>query len=139
MIICFLFILFSQSINAQTKNDDILEFLRLTGTDKLAEQVLDSMIQQYKLLFPTVSNEMWFLFKRDLKIDDLLYLCVPIYSKYYSHDEIKQLIKFYETPLGKKVIRITPELAAETMKAGQEWGVSIGSSIDKILEKKGYY
>ena len=107
-------------IYGQTKNDDILKLLRISGTDKLAVQVMDAMIPQFNQLVPGIPNIFWVRFKEKLNIDDLLYACIPAYNKYYTHNEIKQLIIFYETPLGKKVIEVTPFLTQETMAIGQK-------------------
>jgi hypothetical protein len=38
----------------------------------------------------------------------------PLYDKFYSEQEIKDLIAFYSTPTGQKVIDTMPELMAES-------------------------
>jgi hypothetical protein len=42
------------------------------------------------------------------------------FDKYYTLDEIKELIVFYKSPVGQKSIKLMPEVTAETMKAVQE-------------------
>ena len=125
-------------IHAQTKDDDILSLLRITGTDKLAEQVMDAMIPQFQQIVPDIPSEFWDKFREKLDIDDLLFACIPAYDKYYSHDEIKQLLEFYGTPLGKRVIEITPMLTQDTMAIGQKWGEKLGQEIVNELIKEGY-
>ena len=92
-------------IYGQTKNDDILKLLRISGTDKLTEQIMSAMITQFEELIPGIPDTFWISFwnrfREKINIDDMLYSCIPVYNKYYSHDEIKQLIKFYESPIGK--------------------------------------
>lgn len=39
-----------------------------------------------------------------------------IYDKYYTDKEIKELIAFYKSPVGKKTIDLTPEIMQESMK-----------------------
>jgi uncharacterized protein len=53
-------------------------------------------------------------------------MAVPVYSKYYSGDEIKQLIQLYETPIGQKMLTTTPKVVAELQAAGQKWGEELG-------------
>lgn len=125
-------------IYGQTKNDDILKLLRVTGTDKLADQMMDAMIPQFKQLVPDIPDQFWTRFKGKLNIDDLLFACVPAYSKYYSHDEIKQLLAFYESPLGRRMIEVTPLLTQDTMLVGQKWGEQLGMEIANELIKEGY-
>jgi hypothetical protein len=67
-----------------------------------------------------------------------LYTCIPVYNKYYTHDEIKQLIAFYESSLGKKLVEVTPLLTQETMIIGQKWGEKLGQDIVDELIREGY-
>jgi hypothetical protein len=123
---------------AQTKDDDILRLLRISGSDKLAEQVMDAMILQFQQFDLGIPNAFWVKFKEKLDIDSLLYACIPPYSKYYTHDEIKQLIAFYESPLGRRSVEVTPLLTQETMAIGQSWGEKFGVDIVNELIKEGY-
>jgi hypothetical protein len=43
---------------------------------------------------------------------------VRIYAKNFSMDDIQGLIQFYETPLGKRVVKTLPEISAESQKVG---------------------
>jgi hypothetical protein len=136
-------LLFVIGINAlgiygQTKNDDILKLLRISGIDKLADQMLNTMIPQFQQLVPDIPNVFWARFRGKLNIDDLLYACIPAYNKFYTHDEIKQLIEFYESPLGKILVEVTPLLTQETMAIGQKWGEKLGQDIVNELIKEGY-
>jgi hypothetical protein len=126
------------SIYGQTKNDDILKLLRISGTDKLAEQMMDVMIPQFRQLVPGIPDVFWVRFRRKLNIDELLYACIPAYNNYYTHNEIKELIAFYESPLGRKMVEVTPLLTQETMLIGQEWGEKLGQDIVNELIKEGY-
>jgi hypothetical protein len=126
------------SIYGQTKNDDILKLLRITGTDKLVDQTINVMIPQFKQLVPGIPDVFWVRFKEKINTDDLLYACIPAYNNHYTHNEIKQLIVFYESPLGKKVVEVTPLLTLETMAIGQKWGEKLGQDIVNELIKDGY-
>jgi len=113
-------------IYGQTKNDDIIKMMRISGSDKMAAQVFDAMMAQFK---PVLPNANWAEIKRKANLDGLLYECIPVYDKYYTHDEIKQFIKFYESPLGKKMVQTTPLIMNETMIIGQRWGEKLGQVI----------
>jgi hypothetical protein len=51
------------------------------------------------------------------------------YDAAFTHEEIRGMIDFYRTPLGKKVLQVTPSLAAASMAAGQSRGEVIGKRI----------
>ena len=42
-----------------------------------------------------------------------------LYAKNYTIDELKELNKFYQTPLGQKTVQIMPQLAAAAAQIGQ--------------------
>jgi hypothetical protein len=43
---------------------------------------------------------------------------IPIYSNTFSMDEIQGLIKFYESPLGQKIVQTMPQVAHDEQQAG---------------------
>ena len=45
---------------------------------------------------------------------------VRIYARNFSMDDIQGLIQFYESPLGKRVVKTLPEISAESQKVGLE-------------------
>jgi hypothetical protein len=138
LILAAVFLIGTFSVYGQTKDEDILKLLKITGTDKLAEQVMTAMIPQFKQIVPGIPDAFWDRFIKKINLDDLLFACVPAYSKYYTQNEIKQLIQFYESPLGKKVVEVTPLLTQETMVIGQKWGEKLGQDIVVELINEGY-
>ncbi|MBC8643763.1 DUF2059 domain-containing protein [Flavobacterium lindanitolerans] len=57
-----------------------------------------------------------------------------VYMKEYTHAEIKEMIKFYETPLGKKITSKAGVLTEKTMEAAQAWGVELQSIMMKYMQ-----
>jgi len=43
---------------------------------------------------------------------------VPIYAKSFSMEDIQELIQFYESPLGKRVVKTLPQVAQESEQLG---------------------
>lgn len=61
---------------------------------------------------------------------------VPVYAKYYTHDEIRALIRFYQSELGRKTVRIMPQLLRETVALGRQWGQALAPQIKRrILQR----
>jgi len=70
---------------------------------------------------------------KDNIMADILY---PIYSSRFSEEELKELIAFYKTPLGKKLLQNMPAITQEAMQAGQKFGQSLGPKIqERILAR----
>ncbi len=128
----------------QAKEADIRRLLDLTSAGALATQTMDSMEGNIRPLmtnsFPPgeYRENLIDLFfekfhsKRDPQ--QLLDLAVPIYDKYYSDDEIKQLIHLYETPMGQKMLKVMPKVLGELQAAGEKWGEGMGrQSMTEVL------
>ncbi len=86
----------------------VKELLELTGSGKLGIQVMNSIIGTYKEQMPDIPTEFWDKFMSQVQPSNLVDLLIPIYTKYYSDDEIMQLIEFYKTTIGQKVIEMMP-------------------------------
>jgi uncharacterized protein len=126
------------------KEADIRRLLDLTSAGALATQTMDRMEENIRVLmtnsFPPgeYREKLIDLFfekfhsKRDPQ--QLLDLSVPIYDKYYSDDEIKQLIRLYETPLGQKMLSVMPKVLGDLQSAGEKWGEGMGrQSMTEVL------
>ena len=57
------------------------------------------------------------------------------YMETYTHDEVKEMIKFYESPIGKKISSSAGALYKKSTEAGQEWGVELQSVMMKYMEQ----
>ena len=128
------------------KEKDIRRLLEVAGTKDLMASVMDGMAQNVK---PILQNSLppgdyrdklidAFIvkFRSKLGLSQLLDLAVPLYEQNYSDSEIKSLIAFYETPLGQKVVRVTPAMPSEMMARGQKLGEEVGrtSMLEVIAE-----
>ncbi len=120
------------------KKQDIQKLLKLTGSGDLAKQMMKQMLSNFKMNMTNVPEKFWQDFEKKADMNELMEQIIPIYDKHLNHEDIKGLVKFYETPLGKKVVTTLPSIMQESMMAGQQWGMKIGQQIAKELEAKGY-
>jgi hypothetical protein len=115
---------------------DIRRLLDLVGTKALLSQTFDEMT---KSLRPVLANSLppgdyrdrlidLFLAKFTAKenVQQFLELAVPVYDKNFSHQEIRSLIEFYQTPLGQKTISVLPKVTLELQEEGRKWGENLG-------------
>lgn len=75
-------------------------------------------------------------FKTKADLQELLDSIVLLYDKYFSAEEVKALIQYYQTPLGQKTVQVMPKLLAEAQETGRKWGEGLGrqSMIDVLSE-----
>lgn len=118
------------------KEADIRHLMDLIGTKQLLGQVMDAMEKSIKPLMTSalpageyrekLVNLFFEKFHSKADLQQLLDMAVPAYDKYYSREEIKGLIQFYETPLGHKMVSVLPKLTGDLQEAGKKWGEKVG-------------
>lgn len=140
ILILAFFVLASFSANAQktTIEEDIRQFLELSGSANVGVQVMETMTGQFKQMLPQVPEAFWTEAMKEFSPETLVNLIIPIYKKHFTQEEIKQLIAFYKTPVGQKVAATLPAVTQESMQAGQQWGQEIGQKVAQKLQEKGY-
>jgi uncharacterized protein len=115
---------------------DIHKLLNLSGSGKIGVQVVAQMIPALQKALPTVPQDFWDDFQKEIHPEELEELIVPIYDKHFSHEDIKKLIAFYESPIGKKLAGELPSISQESMQAGQQWGRQIAQKAIKEVQEK---
>ena len=54
----------------------------------------------------------------DAQLDDLLNAIIPIYQRHLTKTDIEEMIRFYSSPVGQKLLREQPQIIQESMQAG---------------------
>ena len=120
------------------KQADIRRLLELTGAGALGKQVMDQMITQFRGQNANVPAQFWDEFSKELSTDGLVEMTVGVYDKYLSHDDIRQLIRFYESPVGRKLIKVQPLILRDSMQIGGKWGQEVAQKVVKKLQAEGF-
>jgi len=113
----------------QTKDDDIMKLFRVSGTAEIMNQAMEQMFMQLGPMPPAVKN---FLTQK-LSSGEFIRLFVPVYNKHFTHDEIKQMIAFYESPVGRKMVQTTPVMMKEMMPITMQWANGLTEEIMKLM------
>jgi hypothetical protein len=128
----------SQAPGASTeaKRQDIRKLMELTGAAKIGQQMAAQMIPMFKQSNPQVPQKFWDNVMKEFDAKSMIDLVVPIYDKHLTHDDVKGLIAFYQSPLGRKMTSVMPQIAQESMQVGQQWGMQVAQRIQKRLEEQ---
>ncbi len=57
-----------------------------------------------------------------------------IYMEVYTHEDVKQMLKFYDSPIGKKMADSLGEITKKSTVAGQDWGMELQSVMMTYME-----
>lgn len=131
IVLSIAFLIISQIAIAQDDNfkTDVLKLISISGADA-----------QIKILKPQILNMIPdnkkdnFSKEFDDSIPNLLDKMATIYMEIYTADDIKEMIVFYESQVGKKMSEKAAELGQKSMQAGQEWSQELQGIIAKYKE-----
>jgi len=155
LTICFLIFLCSQPVMAVEISDSqksLIDKLLMqmgqsaTDTGKLFSNLfIEQMTMSLKKSKPNINPKAFDIVEEEVKqlinevfLDSsaLSKMMYPIYGGRFSESELKDLIAFYDTPLGKKLIRNLPAITQEGIQAGQKLGESLAPKINgRILSR----
>ena len=57
-----------------------------------------------------------------------------IYMETYTHEDVKEMLKFYDSPVGKRIFENSADLYKKSTAAGQEWGVELQGLMMKYMQ-----
>ena len=123
-----------QSIETATvsKSDDIQKLMELMGTKAMGQQMMQTMEETLNAVGSPVAEDFFKDFMSEVNFDELVELTIPIYEKHFTHDDIKQMIAFYQSPIGKKLLKKMPVIMQESMAVGIAWSQKLS---EKLLKK----
>jgi hypothetical protein len=137
------------------KNGKIALLLETTGSLKIGKQVASALFNQFisvwkqsgKALDDKTMEKLRIgleeSMEKEMKIGTpFVSELIGVYSKYYSDKNIDDMLAFYNSETGKKVIETLPNVLSESMAIGQRWGQEnanrIAREVIRKMKKEGY-
>jgi len=129
LFLSILTIVFTMNSNAQDKASDLKKLFKLMDSEKMIDGMMNNMILALKQQASGQIQENGAKEKHDKYIDFMMNEVkelskrlvneemVNIYDKHFTHEEIKDLIQFYESPTGKKLLEKNPEISKDLMNS----------------------
>jgi hypothetical protein len=127
------------------------ELIVLKGGHQMFDQVVPGVIEQAKDVFlPTNPNlnkeliEVTGKLKLEYanKSDELFNEVAKVYAMHFTEQELKEIVAFYKTPLGKKMLAEDPVAIQEGLARAKDWANDFsGQVLGKMraeMKKKGH-
>jgi len=111
------------------------------GTEAIYKAAIKQMVINFKSQKTDVPSEFWDSLQAELlksSVNVLIMKLSPVYKKYFNTDDLKEIISFYSTPIGKKLAEKSPFITQEAMEIGKQWGMEMGQKIMEKLKEKGF-
>jgi hypothetical protein len=128
------------------KRADIERLLEMTGATKIGKQMTvvlaAHMAQSLKQSHPEIPQKALDVLPEEVgavfeaHIGTFLAAIIPVYHRYFTAEEIKGMIGFYSTDLGKKAISAMPGLMSESMVISQQWGQTLEPVISERVRAR---
>ena len=125
-------------IFAERDEDRVRYLIELSGGADIGVMIFENMMMSFRDTFPDVPGEFWDRVEDVVEMDDIMDILVPIHRKHFTAEDIDGLIRFYESPLGRKLIERQPDMVQESMSAGETWGERIAQEVVDRMIAEGY-
>ncbi|MDQ7836741.1 MAG: DUF2059 domain-containing protein [Humidesulfovibrio sp.] len=60
---------------------------------------------------------------------------VPLYASTFTHEEVRELLAFYQSPTGKKAVASLPRLMVEGQKIGQQLARDVAPELNRRIKE----
>lgn len=118
----------------------VAKMLEVSKTMDAMKQMAPQIIAMVKQQAPDAPQEFW----NDLETtmvdmySQIIKAMIPIYEKYLTLQDIEGVIKFYETPVGKKLAESNTKIATESMPIAQQIAMQTMQKLMESAKEKGY-
>ena len=101
--------------------------------------VMEATLPAQRAALPNIPAVFWdrFMAAARTQRSELVEMIVPIYSQRFDLAELEQLLAFYKTPLGRRLLAVQPSIIQDSAQAGQAWGARLGMEIGEQLAREG--
>jgi hypothetical protein len=127
------------------------EIIAVTGTSALFNPLINGVIEQARLLYlqqdPGLSkdlNEITAKLRNDLapRLVEVINEVARNYATRFTEQELKDMLAFYKSPLGTKVLSEQPKVVDVSLKFAQTWANGLSdeavAKMREELKKKGH-
>lgn len=127
------------------------QLVTLTGATALFNPLIAGVVEQSKLLYlqqnPMLQkdlNEIAAQLRTELapqfaQVNDEV---AREYATHFTEQELKDILAFYQTPAGKKLLQEQPTVVNESMKFAQDWAnklsIEVTNKMREELKKRGH-
>jgi hypothetical protein len=118
--------------DAPATKEDIERYLEVTHSRETMKQIMDVMAKSVRdMAHDQLSKERASLppdaeermnkrtdeILKNLPIEEMLQAMIPVYQKHWTKGDVDNMIAFYATPTGQKLLKDMPQTTAEAMQA----------------------
>lgn len=141
LLFCLMLALVTRAQNTTAADKDfqaaVTKMLEVSnGLETMAPQITAMLKQQVpeapQAFWDDVEKTMADMYSR------VIQAMVPVFQKYYTLEDIQDIVRFYESPVGKKLAQSNTKIAMETIPIAQRIGMETMQKLMQTAREKGY-
>jgi uncharacterized protein len=119
--------------DAPASKEDVERFLDAMHTRQMMKSMMAAMAAQMHEMvheqvlkvpnlpsdFEAKQNTRMDEFLRNFPIDEMVQAMIPVYQRHFTKGEMDDLVAFYSSPTGQKMVHELPAITAEAMQSSQ--------------------
>jgi len=129
LLIAIIFISNSSFAQDEALKKDIMKVIEMSGSAaqmKVAKEQILKMIPAEK--------QAAFLIEFDASLPSFYEKMVKVYMELYTKEDIKAMMKYYNSPVGKKIAANAGKFTEKTQEAAKEWGEGLQGMMMKYMQ-----
>lgn len=138
-IVILLFMSFGVLASGKPTKKEVIDYLKVTNTLQILEGYSKSYIEVLKKSFPNLREDFYkdpalasLLSEYDTKIIEE---CALVIQKSISGAELRKIVDFCHTKLGKKIVRLNRKTAPLFLEIGTKTNIWLNSKLTRIIKK----
>lgn len=121
------------------------DLIEVTGAAKQFEVLLPLIMSQMENAFVQLKPEHADAIRESFKMASAKFSekkqeafdqVAVVFAELFTAAELKEIVAFYKTPVGAKLIQSQTVIAQKTLAIGQAWGRKIGREIEEEVRKE---
>jgi len=129
VLVCVFTAQFSIAQQDEAFKKDVMKMMEISGSNAAMEVAKTQILK----MIPE-AKQAAFLVEFNASLPALYEKIATVYMAEYTKQDIKDMIAFYQTPLGKKMASKAGPIAEKSQAAGAEWGQSLQPLLMKYME-----
>ena len=121
------------------------QILSMTGATTVFNPLIAGVVEQSRLLYlgqnPALAadlNQIAAQIRKDLepRLAELTDEIAKIYADAFTDQEMKEILAFYQSPVGKKLLDVQPKMTEATMTFAQNWANKLSEEVTAKMREE---
>ena len=121
--------------------ETLKKYMEVSGAADIFKNLIPNIFAALKGQLPNVPADVWAQLEQECNdpqlFDKVVAAFAPVYEKLLTKEDLEEIIKFYETPVGQKFAKAQPMIMDGTAQVMQQVQMPIMQKIQQTLQEKG--